>query len=148
MSSPDPKYAAYEQFFFFELKVASDYDTGKDHLTLESKIVHSTMHPSGIKPPSERPPSVKKFYRKLELYYGGKATPAVVMDLTPLVLRNSIGVPTPIHDGYVADSLEIKFKAADLEAFRTLKPTDAHVIIYDAEGKVVTSADVDVVAKP
>lgn len=146
--SQDPKYAAYNQFFSFDLKVASDYKTNKKHLILESKIIETTMHPPQSETLPQPLPSVKKFYKKLELYYNKKARPALVMDLTPLGFENAICVPgPPISDGYIADTLEIKFSAADLKAFQKLKPTDAHVVLYDAEGKIVTSADVSIAAE-
>lgn len=148
VSSPDPKYASYNQFFSFDLKVATDYGSNKKRLTLESKIVESTMHPAEIATPSAPLPSIKKFYNKLELYYDGKSTPSLVMDLMPLGFEHGLNIPgPPISDGYISDTLEIKFSRADLETFRKLKPTDAHVIVYDVDGKVVTSADVTIIAE-
>lgn len=143
MFKSDPKYVEYRQFGLFELKVATDYDSKKEYLVLESDIIETTMHVDSR--PVEPQPSIKKFYKKLELYFDDKNSPTIVMDLTPLHLENSIGISAKIvTDGYVADTLEIKLSRADLLKFRKLKPTGARVVLYDGEGKIVTAADASV----
>ena len=145
MLTMDPKYIEYRNFGLFYLKVVTDYDTKKESLVLESDIVKTTMHVDHHAESSAPIKTVKKFYKKLELYFDEKDEPAIVMDLTPLRLENSISMSAKIvTDGYVVDSLEIKLSQANFQKFRKLKPERAQVILYDAEGKIVTTAEASI----
>jgi hypothetical protein len=145
MLKMDPKYIEYKNFGIFSLKVDRDYDSIEKYLTLESDITESTMHVDEHIEANRNTPTVKRFYKKLEIYFNGKDKPSITMDLTSLHLENSISVPTKfITDGYVADSLQIKLSRASLQKFRKLNPKTAQVILYDGDGKIVTVADVSI----
>jgi hypothetical protein len=142
MLEMDQKYAPYRNFGIFYLKVKADYGAKEKSLVLESDIRETTMHVEPGAESREAVPTVKKFYKKMELYFDGKEKPSIVMDLTPLHFENSISVPIQvIADGYVADSLEIKLSRAELKKFRKLKPETAQVVLRDGEGKIVTAAE-------
>jgi hypothetical protein len=135
----DPKYDSYRQFSFWDLKVETDYDTKKEYLELSSVIVESTMHQD---PDADRkdPPTVKQFYRKVELFFDGKDKPAITLTVPKLGALGS-KMLMPIHDGRVADSVELKLSDADLKSYRRLKPSTVQVVLYDKDGKIVTAAE-------
>jgi hypothetical protein len=145
MLKADQKYIEYKNFGIFSLKIDRDYGSSAKYLALESDITESTMHVNEYTESNRNIPTVKRFYKKLELYFDGNNEPSIIMDLASLRFENSISVPTKIiTDGYVADSLKIKLSRADLQKFRKLKPETAQVILYDGDGKIVTVADVSI----